>query len=536
MGLTALSCLQQGPKPPTQSGEPWIELKSEHFRVVSDIGEEDASHVIAGFEETYGLLGSVVFGGSAVPSFGTNAVIFEHHEDLGQFVGDGFGGMYLPSLPNDVEPSPTVLASGTLSPFARLLFTHELTHRFNHVALGPTPTWLNEGIADYYSTIRTDHGAPVVGEIDPRYMCTPDGLGDLECYQDEKLAGNRLPNASDVVGLDREGFYGTDTLEGGIASWEQKRKRTANYGVAWLLVHMLMHGDQTYAQNFRRTLGAPPSAHKGAELAEIVSAVPAHELDRDFQAYLRKRIPWRQHHAALPNSPSQLSRRNLADSEVFIWWARLDSFRGNFAGRARERLNQARQHGGVPKADGSADGAAWFWLGRYSQLHNDAEQAARHYQHALNLEPGNPDYLYGLLDLYWSDQRGMSWLEAARSVHVGKTIAALSGTARSASQLNAVAAYQLFSNDVPTALRTSAEACRVGPDCWPCFHNRAAALFAAGQAGEAANAELEALNRLSEGAPPRLVKLIDRSVDFYTRAASDPSSVKGEPRPGLVAP
>jgi hypothetical protein len=54
-----------------------------------------------------------------------------------RLVGAGFGGAYMASLPNDPEPSPTRVATGTLSPFARLAFTHELTHRFKSLGLGP---------------------------------------------------------------------------------------------------------------------------------------------------------------------------------------------------------------------------------------------------------------------------------------------------------------------------------------------------------------------------------------------------------------
>jgi len=533
LGLAAVGCLKQGSTSAVQSGEPWAELRSQHFKVMSDLGEEQANLVIGSFEETYDLLGKVVFGGSAVPSFETNALIFEREQDLRQFVGDGFGGQYMPWLPNDVEPAPTVLASGTLSPFARLLFTHELTHRFNHVALGPTPTWLNEGLADYYSTIRGEGDAAVVGEIDPRYMCTPDGLGDLECYQYEKLRGSRLPRASDVIRLDHESFYHRQgALEKGAATWEQKRSRSENYAVAWLLVHLLMHGEKGYAKQFRSTLSAPSSPLKGAALADIVMRVPAAELNRDFDAYLQNSIPWRQHHAAPPKLPSQLERRTLHDSEVLLLWARLDAFDGKFAGRAHDRLLAASE-----QRDTAADvGAASFWLGRYSQLHDDTGGAEQHYREALELEPGNPEYLYGLLNLYWADGRGMTWLQAARSAQVGKTIAELSKTARSASQLNAVAAYQLFGHDLPAALETSERACQASPDCWACFHNRAAALAAASRPGDAADAEHEALNRLPEGAAAEMVKLVSRSVDYYERVARDPSSVEGQPRPGLLAP
>ncbi|HVY28840.1 MAG TPA: hypothetical protein VHB79_19925 [Polyangiaceae bacterium] len=526
-GLVA-SCLQQSVKSPTQSGEPWVELKSDHFRVSSDIGEDEAARVLASFEETYGLLGRVVFGADAeLPSFTTDAIIFQHHEDMNEFVGQGFGGVYTTSLPNDVEPSPTVIASGTLSPFARLLFAHELTHRFNHVALGPTPTWLNEGLADYYSTIRGEHAQPVVGEIDPRYMCTPDGLGDLECYQYEKLPGNRLPRASEIVQLDHQSFYGTQSVESGVPSFEQKRARTQNYGVAWLLVHMLMNGKQSYAQEFQLAMVMPPSQKKGAALAAIVGRVPAAQLDADFQQYLKKGMPWRQHHAPTPPLPAHIERHSLTDGEVLVLWARLDDWNGKSARRALQRLQQAN--------DLRATSAA-FWLGRYNQIHQNSDRAKELYQRALDLEPENAEYLYGLLNLYWSSQSGMSWVEAARSVMVGQTIQALSKSAHSGSQLNAVAAYQLFSNDVPSALATSQKACESAPDCWPCFHNRAAALYASGERGDALQAEHEALSRMPEDAAFKMVELVSSAIRYYELAERDPKAVAGKPSPGLLAP
>lgn len=527
-GSLLSACLQQGAKSPVQSGEPWLELKSDHFRVMSDMGETEAGRVLASFEETYGLLGRVVFGADAeLPSFTTDAVIFQHHEDMNEFVGQGFGGVYSTSLPNDVEPSPTVIASGTLSPFARLLFAHELTHRFNHVALGPTPTWLNEGLADYYSTIRGEHSEPIVGEIDPRYMCTPDGLGDLSCYQYEKLPGNRLPRASEVVELDHQHFYGTPSLDSGSPTFEQKRKRTENYGVAWLLVHMLMNGKQSYAQEFQLAMVMPPSPKKGAALAAIVGRVPPAQLDADFQQYLKKGMPWRQHHAPTPPLPANVQRHSMTDGEVLVLWARLDDWSGKSERRARERLAQAHDLG-TPSAS--------FWLGRYNQVHQNSERAKELFKHALKVEPDNAEYLYGLLNLYWSSESGMSWVEAARSVMVGQTIQALSQTAHSGAQLNAVAAYQLFANDVQSALATSKRACESSPDCWPCFHNRAAALYAAGQHTEALQAEHDSLSRLPEDAAPKMVELVSNSLRYYEQAEQDPKAVAGKPSPGLLAP
>jgi len=108
--------------------------------------------------------------------------------------------------------------------------------------------------------------------------------------------------------------------------------------------------------------------------------------------------------------------------------------------------------------------------------------------------------------------------------------------ARSARQLNAVAAHELFSGDADSALKNSAEACRLGPDCWQCLHNRAAALYASGDAPAAASAESDALDRLPEGASLEIAHALRGAVSFYLGAARTDDPRGGGHRPGLIAP
>jgi tetratricopeptide (TPR) repeat protein len=260
-----------------------------------------------------------------------------------------------------------------------------------------------------------------------------------------------------------------------------------------------------------------------------VGRVPKAQLDGDFKRYLKQGIPWRQHHLPSPPTPGDLERSTLSNSEVLLLWARIDSFNGKFARRALERLNQAHEKGGA-----GDDGDAFFWLGRYYQLQEKPAQAEQQYKLALALKPGNPEYLYGLLDLYWRGQ-GKTWLDAARSDQVQKTIAELARSAHTGAQLNAVAAHQLLSNDVPAALATSEKACAVSPDCWTCFHNHAAALFEVGRRNDAFDAEREAMSRMPEGTGTRLVTLVTRSLTYYEHAANG-DKLPADWSPGLVAP
>jgi tetratricopeptide (TPR) repeat protein len=533
VSLLVAACTRPPLSPPSRGGEPWSELATERFTLVTDLGERDAQRVIGGLEETYELLGSVIFPDGQVPSFHTSAVVFREYRDLQQFVGDDVGGAYWGSLANDLEPSPTVIASGTLSPYARILFAHELTHRFNHVALGPLPIWMNEGFAEYFSTIRAEDGKPVLGETDPRFMCAFGGsrqaVGDLVRHG-EILRAKTLPEASELIAMDRSSFYADEADEAGLLSWEQKQKRSRHYGTSWLLVHLLMHQELSYARRFREVLAQPSSPHKGEALARVVEAVPAAELNRDLRAYLQNTVVWRQHHAAAPSRPEGLVQRALPESDVLIWWARLDDFSGDRWSRALGHLEAAS------RSSGPNDGDAWFWLGRYSLLRKDVQEAEERYGRALQREPHNPEFLYGLLDLHWNGRNGQAWVDAAKSEKVSEIIEKLSRLARTAQQHNAVAAHRLFSGDVEGALASSGEACRLGPACWSCFHNRAAAFYAAGSLEQAVQAAREAESRLPEWAASSFATGLASARAFYERALKDPSSVQGSAAPGLIAP
>jgi len=130
--------------------------------------------VVAEYEHVCQLLAKATFPNAAPPDFLTQGVAFRTFDGLRPYVPAQAGGVYEWSLPDDVEHTPTMLVFGTLSPFGRTLFAHELAHRFNRVSLGAMPVWLNEGLAEYYSTIRGDVSNPIVGESDPENVV---GLG-----------------------------------------------------------------------------------------------------------------------------------------------------------------------------------------------------------------------------------------------------------------------------------------------------------------------------------------------------------------------
>lgn len=81
-------------------------------------------------------------------------------------------GSFYRKLPGDLEPARFVILHGTLGTESRIAFLHELTHDLFERNFGPAPPWLNEGWAQYYSTIQIEPDRIRVGSALPHLTFT----------------------------------------------------------------------------------------------------------------------------------------------------------------------------------------------------------------------------------------------------------------------------------------------------------------------------------------------------------------------------
>jgi hypothetical protein len=97
---------------------------------------------------------------------------------------------------------------------------HEYTHFVVRQNMGRVPDWLNEGLAEYYSTLRADlrAGRSILGEPSPVRLAT--------------LRGGQLLPLRDVLTYDASG-----------AVLQPAARASAFYAQSWALVHYLQHGD-----------------------------------------------------------------------------------------------------------------------------------------------------------------------------------------------------------------------------------------------------------------------------------------------------
>src|SRR5262249_43119443 len=175
---------------------------------------------------------------------------------------------------------------------------HELAHGFNRHYLGSLPRWLNEGLADYYSTVALEKDAVVLGGLlarDALYWGRP---------------GPRLD---------------TGDLDGSFARIARTEGVWAAYFTARNLVHLLNGGSADYRERFQRylALGAGGTPWRDAWTLAF-GDLPPGRLDQEVRTYpLREQLRL----IAAPHPPPPVlpapDVRRLSVAEVHAVWAQV---------------------------------------------------------------------------------------------------------------------------------------------------------------------------------------------------------------------
>lgn len=214
MGVALLFLLAAAPS--------WVEVRSAHFRVVSDAGEDDARGVASELEKIRSIYQSVL-GPEADP--GDPVLVFASAD------AKGFEAL-LPAKWRDEGgrrwAGLFVEAPSGYALFLRLdlrgdvrfrTVYHEYFHYLTRENIGPLPPWLNEGLADYWATIDVRDQEVLVGRPDYDYL--------------------RLLKRSAPIGLETLFAAGDDS-----AYYRREETMTLFYAQSWALTHFLQSDER----------------------------------------------------------------------------------------------------------------------------------------------------------------------------------------------------------------------------------------------------------------------------------------------------
>jgi tetratricopeptide (TPR) repeat protein len=494
-----VGCGARVPPPisPASGGNPWFEVTTPHFVVQSDASLEKAREFAEGFEQGFAELEAIAFPRGMASPQRLRVIVLRDAEERYEY-WPRIGGYSADKLVGELERRPVLVFSGERYPMndkaVRQVFLHELTHRFVAATYGPVPVWLNEGLADYWSTLRFDNGYAVLGEV-PAGRTVTAGL---------------TPSVQRLVEADQPTFYG-----GGRRADEAGAVARNYYCGAWALVHFFRNGPDDERARFRRFVGSLDGRTPAREAwVSVFGATPSPALERGFFQYLgamrwdKILLP-----ADVPAAAPIEAERALTDVEIDLLWARLLPDDDNARPLARRALEDA-----LRREPASAEVA--YWAGTILLGRGRRSEAREQFERAIAAAPKDPRPVYGLLTALGARSPDARYPDTVAGL-VEASFRHLQESATSPDQLGIVANHLAAAGELEEALRRADAAVAADPSYyWP-FVIRARVHFARGRAADAERDQERALALLPEHVDGRAI-VAKLAVYRAARAAATP--------------
>jgi hypothetical protein len=222
---------------PAAEPSPWLEIHSAHFTVITDAGEKKGREVALRFEEMRAVFATLLMKGRLNEPVPLTILAFKNDKT------------YYQSAP--LRQGQPIAVPGFFVPaedhnFIVLnLFEEEswraVAHEFAHLLLNynypPVPGWFDEGLAEYFSSIRLDNKQVEIGG-DPELQSSPrEDL--LQNQQDMRHSPKSLTELlSGQVWLALPDLL---TMKHDTSSYNESTHHTLFYAQAWMTVHYLLH-------------------------------------------------------------------------------------------------------------------------------------------------------------------------------------------------------------------------------------------------------------------------------------------------------
>lgn len=168
-----------------------------------------------------------------------------------------FSGLFLPAR----DAKFALITVGGQDGSDRIIY-HELTHYFIANTVAGLPLWLNEGLAEYYSTFKTRGTDVEIGHHVPQHILT---------LRDEPF----IP-LSRLFVIDHQS-----------PEYNESRRQGMFYAESWALVHYLLIGSETRRDQLPRFLSLLNAGKSTDEAFRTAFAASYDDLERELRMYVR---------------------------------------------------------------------------------------------------------------------------------------------------------------------------------------------------------------------------------------------------------
>ncbi|MEZ5290810.1 MAG: DUF1570 domain-containing protein [Vicinamibacterales bacterium] len=266
VALGVLTCLPGRASPAGADLAPlhtWQRVESPHFHVLGDAGAGALRRAAERMEQLHLLLESLGPSDRRAPD--TTVLVFRDRTSYRPFLPIYNGAVH--EVGGYFQPGPMnyITMIGSLDGADHSVALHEYVHLVINRTLGDAPSWLGEGLAEFYSTVDiANRGQAVrVGDVPPHHVNT--------------LRRGQMPVGA-LVRVTRDS-----------PDYNERERSTVFYAQSWALVHYLQLGNgRAYTAAFPRFVEALAAGTPFAQACEEILGVAPDTLDAQIRRYVAR--------------------------------------------------------------------------------------------------------------------------------------------------------------------------------------------------------------------------------------------------------
>jgi tetratricopeptide (TPR) repeat protein len=348
----------------------WTRLVTPSFTFYSNAEGEVTQRFAAKLEDFRHFVAGALGDGAVASPLPTEVYLFASHEDFEAFgLGQSNVGWFTSTRQANVIAIDAAALAGTEVAY------HEYVHFIVENATPAVPLWLNEGLAEFYSTFRQQGERAEVGRPLERHV--------------EFLRRHRLSSLAELFAVDRQS-----------PDYTEESRRGLFYAQSWAFVHYLLVGQKEFDVEVGDFLGRMRDGEPADAAYEAAFGTSTVGLRRDLEHYVGQArfgylvLPGG-HASAAPAAPERLT---AAEADARLGLLRLAGQAGDEE-QARDAFNRAL-------AADPDNATAMRGMGELELRHRDYRQAAAWLAEGLARAPERVD----ILDLH-----GLALLQVVQS-------------------------------------------------------------------------------------------------------------------------
>ena len=215
---------------------PWLEVRSAHFTIITDAGDKRGREVALRFEQMRAVFVSLLGKEHLNQPVPLTILAFKNDKSYYQLAPMRQGqpidvpGFYLPGEDQDF------IALNLLEPEPWRAVAHDLAHVWLNTNYPPAQGWFDEGLAEYFSSIRVDNKqVEIGGDPELRTSATPD---------QRRVPPNTPPSKSLTELLGAQDWIAIPdvfAMKHDPSGLNEDTQHTQFYAESWMVMHYLLH-------------------------------------------------------------------------------------------------------------------------------------------------------------------------------------------------------------------------------------------------------------------------------------------------------